>query len=289
MPREREKLCVIGCGLMGGSLLMGLEGKGYEIWAVDTDEQVVREVLGQGLAERASVQSAEAIAWADITVLCVMPQTAMEIISRHADAFAPGSILTDFCGVKSAMLATAQECLPQGVSYVGAHPMAGLERGKFISATAILYQRSNALLTFASGTNPEAIEAVSCLLKRAGCARVLQCSAEKHDEMIGFTSQLMHLLAASIANHPLYPLSRGYEGGSLRDFTRIATLDAEMWSALCMLNREYLTPVLKDYISQLTLILETLERDDVGRLKEVLSSSNTVKEQWIHAPAKRAH
>lgn len=167
--------------------------------------------------------------------------------------------------------------------------MAGLERGKFISATATLYQRANALLTFPPETEEEAIEAVFCLLKRAGCVRITRCSAEKHDEMIGFTSQLMHILATGIANHPLYPHSRGYEGGSLRDFTRIATIDAEMWSALFILNREFLAPVLKDYVKNLTFVLQTLEQEDRDALKTVLQSANTVKEQWIHAPAKSTH
>ena len=286
MRPEKEKLCVVGCGLMGGSLLMSLEGKGYEIWAVDTDEQVIQGIQKQELAEHVSTEPAQAIAWADLIVLCVMPQTAMDIISDYADAIKPGAILTDFCGVKSPIMLAAEQHLPSGVSYVGAHPMAGLERGKFVSATATLYQRANALLTFSPETEAAAVDAVSCLLKRAGCVRITRCSAEKHDEMIGFTSQLMHLLATGIANHPLYPHSRGYEGGSLRDFTRIATLDAEMWGTLCMLNREYLAPVLKDYLKQLTLVLETLEQADLNGLKTTLQSANTVKEQWIHAPVK---
>ena len=84
MRLEKEKLCVVGCGLMGGSLLMSLEGKGYEIWAVDIDEHVLEEIQKQGLAQHVSTEPAQAIAWADIIVLCLMPQTVIELMQNMA-------------------------------------------------------------------------------------------------------------------------------------------------------------------------------------------------------------
>ena len=289
MRLEKEKLCVIGCGLMGGSLLMSLEGKGYEIWAVDIDEHVLGEIQKQELAQHVSTEPAKAIAWADIIVPCLMPQTVIELMAEHGRAIKPGAILTDFCGVKSPILQAARQYLPSCVAYVGAHPMAGLEKGKFVNATPMLFNRANALLIPAPEAEDTAVDTVFCLLKRTGCVRITRCTPERHDEMIGFTSQMMHLLAAGIANHPLYPHSKGYEGGSLRDFTRIATIDAEMWSALCMLNREFLTPVLKDYVKNLESVLQTLEQEDTDGLKTMLQSANAVKEQWIHAPTKSTH
>ena len=161
--------------------------------------------------------------------------------------------------------------------------MAGREQGTFSSDIATLYQDANVLLTPADGASPDAVGRVRSLLKNAGCGQITLCSAEKHDEMIAFTSQLMHIMAASIANHPLYPRSMGYEGGSLRDFTRVATLNPEMWGTLCMSNGTALVPVLKDYIKQLELFLRKLEQTDAVGLKKVFKTANDAKEYWTQA------
>lgn len=277
------KLCVVGCGLMGGSLLMALKGKGYEIWAVDTDDRVLKDVKEQELADKYALTPRDAMAWADLVVLCTMPEAASGIVADPACRFKTGAVVTDFCGVKRPIMSAMKKYLPSGVTYVGAHPMAGREQGTFAHAIAELYQDANVLLTPADGASPDAVGRVSALLKSAGCGEITLCGAEKHDEMIAFTSQLMHIMAASVANHPLYPRSMGYEGGSLRDFTRVATLNPEMWGTLCMSNGTALVPVLKDYIQQLELFLRKLEQTDAAGLKKVFKTANDAKESWTQA------
>lgn len=276
-----KKLCVVGCGLMGGSLILSLQGKDYTIWAVDTDKDILKHPKLRSATWRCTSEFEEALAWADIVVLCTMPLVTLDIIRKHALLFSSNCIVTDFCGIKTAIMDAADKYFrPHNVRYVGAHPMTGKERGSFFNASADLYCGANALICPSSDANEEDTNSVRSLLRDAGCDLITVCGVEQHDKMISFTSQMMHILAVAIANHPQFMDSSPYEGGSLRDFTRIATLDVDMWGDLFQLNRAHLVPTLKDYVAEISSFIDALESGDTMRIKKKLMDSNTAKDRW---------
>ena len=280
MPREK-KLCVVGCGLMGGSLILSLQGQGYTIWAVDTDRTILDQRKLRSATWRCTSELDEALAWADIVVLCTMPLVTLDIIREHASSFSADSIVTDFCGIKTAVMDAVEEfLLPHNIRYVGAHPMTGKERGSFFNASSDLYVGANALVCPSPDSSSADTESIRTLLRDAGCQLITVCTVDQHDKMISFTSQMMHILAVAIANHPQFIESFPYEGGSLRDFTRIATLDTQMWGDLFQLNSEHLVPTLKSYVAELASFIDALESGDTNRLKKKLMDSNTAKDRW---------
>lgn len=262
---------------------MALNGGEYSTWVVDSDEEILAEARSKGLGDYYGTDPKQGMEWADIVVLCVMPNIALQIVKDFGKFLRPGAILTDFCGVKNILGREVENFLPKGVDYVGAHPMAGRERGSLANATPILYKSANALLIPLPTAQNSSIEEVKALLKALGCGRLTVCSIEKHDTGIAFTSQLMHVLAAALANHPSYLQTVGYEGGSLRDCTRVATLNPQMWTALCMENNKNLVPVIEAYIEELRKFSFMLQNENVKGLMELFQSGNAAKEKRTQA------
>ena len=226
------KITVIGLGLMGGSLVKALKKskKNYRIWAIDTNKKNIKSALKDKYIEKGFYNYSnikEAFEFADIIMICSIPSIALNIIKKYKNLIDDKKILSDFCGVKKDIFkATSNK------KYIGLHPMAGKEKGGYDNSTESLFKNSNAIIVVNDKAKKEDIKKIEKLSKDIGCKKIIFSNAEKHDYMIAFTSQLMHIIACSIVNHKQFLESLGYEGNSLGDHTRVGTIDADMWSEL---------------------------------------------------------
>ena len=275
------KITVIGLGLMGGSLVKALKKskKNYRIWAIDTNKKNIKSALEDKYIEKGFYNYSnikEAFGFADIIMICSIPSIALNIIKKYKNLIDDKKILSDFCGVKKDIFkATSNK------KYIGLHPMAGKEKGGYDNSTESLFKNSNAIIVVNDKAKKEDIKKIEKLSKDIGCKKIIFSNAEKHDYMIAFTSQLMHIIACSIVNHKQFLESLGYEGNSLGDHTRVGTIDADMWSELFLYNSKYLSKSLSQYINCLRDFKRALNNKNIKELKKLMINSNKIKSERL--------
>ena len=277
-----SNITVIGMGLMGGSLIKALKccNKNYNIWAIDTNKDNIDSALKDKYILKGDFNYdniENAIKWADIIMICTLPSIALEIINKYKPLIDNNKILSDFCGVKTDIFNNTKD-----KKYVGLHTMAGKEKGGYLNSSENLFKNSNAIITHNENADENDIKIIENMANDIGCANIIVSSANKHDEMIAFTSQLMHIIACSIVNHESFLNSLGYEGNSLGDHTRVGTIDANMWSELFMYNSTYLSDSLSKYIKCLNDFKKALDSKDIDELKNLMTNSNNVKNEWLN-------
>ena len=274
-------ITVIGTGLMGGSLIKALKysNQNYNIYAIDTNKDNIDSAIKDGYIEKGYYNYdniGECIKWSDIIMLCTLPSIAIEVINKYKHLIDNNKILSDFCGVKTDIFNNTKD-----KKYIGLHTMAGKEKGGYCNSSETLFKNSNAIIVNNENANEYDINIIKKLSKDLGCSKVIVSTSQKHDEMIAFTSQLMHIIACGIVNHDHFLASLGYEGNSLGDHTRVGTIDTNMWSELFLYNSEYLADALQKYINCLEDFKKALDNKNRDELKRLMISSNATKNEWI--------
>lgn len=277
---------VVGLGLIGGS--MALSGRGFRscrMQGVNRSRATIEQALQKGAIEvGASMQEEpegvrKLLSESDLTVLCLYPEQTLAFLKEYGGAIRPGSVVTDACGVKGAIVSGARELLPQA-DFVGGHPMAGREVSGFSAAQDDLFLGCNYVLTPMEWNKPESLDLLREWARYLGARKITETTPEHHDRMIAYTSQMAHVLAASVANMKELFESRGFEGGSFRDITRVATLNDGMWSELFSLNAPALTGILDELIENLSGLRQEIAKQDREQIAKILRSSTQRKEEW---------
>ncbi|WP_157151722.1 prephenate dehydrogenase [Brachyspira sp. SAP_772] len=275
-------IAVIGLGLMGGSLVKALNG--YNIWALDTNKEAIDNALEDKYIQKGSYDYSnieEMFSWSNIIMICTLPSIALDIINKYSSFITDDKILSDFCGVKTDIFNAVKN-----KKYVSLHTMAGKEKGGYNNSSESLFKNSNAIIIANDNASKEDIKKIEDLALNIGCKNVIVSTEKEHDKMIAFTSQLMHIIACSIVNHKDFLASLGFEGNSLGDHTRVGTIDANMWSELFARNSHYLSLSLGEYIKRLEDFQNALQNNDREKLRELMLSSNSIKEEWNNFKSK---
>jgi prephenate dehydrogenase len=272
-------------GLMGGSLAMTLRGfRDARIIGINRSKSPLAAALASGVIDEGYAldeeQTKRILGESDLMVLCLYPQLTIDLLKRFAPCFRPGGVVTDVVGVKELVIRAARETLPESVDFVGAHPMAGRELSGYEAAVPGLFQGCNYVLTPMPWNKPESVQLVREMALYVGAGRITVTTPEHHDRMIAYTSQMAHVLASAIVQSPHLLESKGFEGGSFRDVTRVAKLHPGMWSELFVLNREALGPVIRNLEDDLAALRELIERGDRAGLYAALAQSTARKETW---------
>lgn len=276
---ERKRIVVVGLGLIGGSLALALKGfEGYEIVGVDVSQPTLRFAAEHGVGDRVTEDAAAVLPGADVVVLALHPRGILRFLKEHRARFKQGCLVTDVCGVKSAVMEGAG-VLPEGVDFIGCHPMAGTEFSGIEHAFAEMFQGSHLILTPRESSTPEHVALMERLGAYIGCRDVYKTTPEEHDAMIAYTSQVMHIIAVSVCDDPMLFACRGFEGSSFRGCTRVAALDVGLWTELFSLNRPALLTVLDRLMENLGAYREALASGDSGKLAEKLAYSAARKRE----------
>ncbi|OEJ13087.1 prephenate dehydrogenase [Brachyspira hampsonii] len=281
-----SNITVIGMGLMGGSLTKALKlsNQNYNIYAIDTNRENIESALKDGYIEKGYFNYdniKELIELSDIIMICTLPSIAIDIIDKYKHLIDNNKILSDFCGVKTDIFNNTKD-----KKYIGLHTMAGKEKGGYINSSETIFKNSNAIIVNNENADESDIKIIEKLSKDIGCSKIIRSTVEKHDEMIAFTSQLMHIVACGIVNHDHFLSSLGFEGNSLGDHTRVGTIDSNMWSELFLYNSDYLYDALDKYIKCLNDFKYALKDKNRDKLKKLMDNSNTIKNEWIERKKK---
>ena len=266
-------IVIVGLGLIGGSMAKALRGfEDFDLIGVDVSEPTLRYALEQDVVDRVEPDPAKALAEGDLVFLCLHPQGIVDFMAQHRDHFKPGAMVTDVCGVKGAILEGAK-VLPDTVSFVGGHPMAGTEFSGIQHALVNMFHGAHYILTPNDQSRPEHVALMERLAVHIGCANIVKTTPENHDAIIAYTSQMMHIIAVAVCDDPSLFQYQGFEGDSFRGCTRVAALDVPLWTQLFTMNSKALGSALEELEKNIRAYRQAIEAGDTATLVEKLSYS----------------
>ena len=273
----KKTMAIVGLGLIGGSMAMALHGfEEYELLGVDVSQPTLRYALEHGIVDRISEDAQTALGQADVVFLCMHPQGIVNFLKQHREHFKPGAMVTDVCGIKGAIVQAAR-VLPEGVSFVGGHPMAGTEFSGIQNAIPNMFQAAHYILTPNEQSSADHIAMMERLAHHIGCADVVRTTPEQHDAIIAYTSQMMHVIAVAVCDDPSLFEYQGFEGDSFRGCTRVAALDVPLWTQLFSLNSQALCKALEHLEENIRTYRQAIQAGDRDALVEKLSYSSARK------------
>lgn len=275
-----KRVLIVGLGLLGGSYALALKEKGYHITAIDCNQDSIDYALSQDIIEAGSSQVSPALLSAcDIVVLGMYPKQIAPWLQEHQEHFAPGTVITDVCGVKTHLVAELEELLREDLHYVGAHPMAGKEVSGVRFADGKMFQKANFILCPTQNSKPNAVALIRQMAEDMGFRQISTLSPQEHDKAIGFLSQLTHVIAVSLMNCQENEDYAKYTGDSFRDLTRIASINEHLWSELFLCNQEILLEEIDGFVKELQDFRQILAEGNEQAMKEkcILSTQRKKK------------
>jgi len=269
---------IVGLGLIGGSFAKAYHAAGERVLAQDIDRDVLSfAVISSAVDEELTD---ETMAECDLVLLAVCPAAAVEWLRKNAPKIASHTIVIDCCGTKRMVCAACFPIAAQyGITYLGGHPMAGTQFSGFKYAKADLYHGAPMVLVPPRFDDIELLGRVKDLLTPAGFGSYSVTTAEQHDEMIAFTSQLAHVASNAYIKSPTAKKHKGFSAGSYKDMTRVAWLAPRMWAELFLENRDFLLKEIDCYIEHLSQYKAAMEQNDEEELIRLLDEGKKRKEE----------
>lgn len=269
-----KRILIVGLGLMGGSYARGFKKLGFTVTAITRSQSSIDYALENGIIDRGSCTPDPAlIGEADLIVFALYPHVFIDWIAENQAAMKPGVLLTDVTGVKGSVVERVQGMLRPDVEFIAAHPMAGREVYGVENSDDTIFRGANYIVTPTAKNTQAAIEDCLEIGRLLGFAHVSVLSPEKHDEMIGFVSQLTHCIAVTLMDCCDDEKLRDYTGDSFRDLTRIARINDEMWSELFLMNRTALLRQMDRFSEAFSRLRQALSDEDRETMREMMRVS----------------
>lgn len=281
-----EHLCVIGVGLIGGSLARALREAGHcrEVVGCGRRADGLEKAKALGVVDSYTTDPAEAVRGAEMVVLSVPMGAFPAVLGQIAGHLEPDAVITDVGSTKGAAVEAARQGLVDRFrSFVPGHPIAGTERSGVEASFAELFQERRVILTPTAETERAATDKVAAMWKAAG-AEVVEMGVEHHDRVLAGTSHLPHVLAFNLVD----TLARweeqeeifAYAAGGFRDFTRIASSDPVMWRDICLTNRAAILNALADFSTQMADLARAIDAGDGERIEEVFRRAKAARDKF---------
>lgn len=277
---------IVGLGLIGGSFARSYAQAGVRVLAWDPDEDVM---VAASMGTVSGELNDETLGECDIIVLACYPEACIEWLAAHAQALADatdteaimGPVVIDTVGIKGIVCERAFNLAREnGFYFVGAHPMAGTQFSGYAHSRADLFEGAPLVLVppaVDDSLKLELLSQVREMVRPLGFGKFSVTSAEEHDHVIAFTSQLAHVVSNAYVKSPTAQEHHGFSAGSYRDLTRVAHLNASMWAELMTDNAQYLSQELTYLIDSLAAYCDALEKKDEEQLEELLAEGDRIK------------
>ena len=272
------KVGILGLGLIGGSMARAFSKAGHTVYAADTDETILSFAQLSG-AVSAELNSSN-IGLCDLLLLAIYPEGSARWLEENAHLVSPNALVMDLCGIKEEI---CRRCFPlaeqYGFTFVGGHPMAGSHFSGFKYSRSNLFQGAPMVLVPPRFDDIMLLQRVKDALAPCNFGAFSVCTAQEHDRLIAFTSQMPHVLSNAYIKSPTALSHSGFSAGSYKDLTRVAWLNAPMWAELCMENRENMLYELDTYIRSLEAYRAALQAQDMAALTALLEEGRRRKEE----------
>ncbi len=274
-----KKILIVGLGLLGGSYAKALKRFGFHISAITKEQSSIDYALRENIIDEGSVELDENIIGnADLVIFALYPHVFVEWIEKNQGLLKSGALITDVTGVKRSIVYKIQEMLRPDVEFIAAHPMAGREVSGVENSSDKMFVGANYIVTPTDKNTPEAVQTCLELGRLLGFSNVTTLSPEKHDEMIGFLSQLTHCIAITLMTCNDMEDMEKFTGDSFRDLTRIARINDVMWSELFVENKDALLDQMNRFADKFNELKIMLETEDVDGMRKMMRHSTERRE-----------
>ena len=271
------KIAIVGLGLIGGSLGRAICSKTSDrVYAFDIDEKSMS--TGRLLSAYHERLTDKNVGEMDVIIFSLYPDVLERELDSYCKKLKNGCLVIDLCGNKRRVVNQMQGLAEKHphLEFISAHPMAGREFSGVSHSTTTLFDRASMILVPVKAD----IRTVKWLKEYSlalGFGKVVMSTAQEHDRIIAFTSQLAHLVSSAYVKSDQAQKSGGFSAGSFRDMTRVAKLSPEMWAELTLDNADHLTAELDKFIKHLTEYRDALSSGDKEQLVKLLEDGNRIK------------
>ncbi len=280
------RLCILGVGLIGGSLARALRAAGAdgEIVGYGRDAANLQRAVELGVIDRGETDLGAAVAGADLVVLATPLGAMRGLFANLRDHLAPDAVVTDVGSSKGSVVADARDGLTpaQLTRFVPGHPIAGTEKSGVEASFAGLFRERRVILTPLPENRPEAVARVRAIWQASG-SEVSEMSVAHHDVVLAATSHLPHMLAYTLVDTLARMQDKdeifGYAAGGFRDFTRIASSDPVMWRDVCLANRDAILEMIARFQADLALLADAIRDGDDTLLSEVFTRAKRARDR----------
>lgn len=278
MSRQTLHIGITGLGIIGGSMAKAVKKQTeHVVFGHDINDETIR--LAQAEHAIDGLLSQENLALCDVVFLGLYPRQAVEFVEQKIHYFKRGCIVMDLCGVKQFLQDRLGDlCAEHGVYYIGGHPMAGKEHWGFSSADAQLFHGASMIVTPDERIPDACLEKLSDLFSSIGFGRMTISTPDDHDRIIAFTSQLAHVVSSAYIKSPTAQKHMGFSAGSYKDLTRVAKLNAQMWTELFLENQSCLVDEIDTIISHLQEYRGAIASNNQEKLYRLLEDGRKIKE-----------
>lgn len=268
---------IVGLGLMGGSFAKAYQEAGHRVLAANRSRDTLKLAMDTGVVDGELTH--ETVGQCDLLIIALYPQATIDYLTDMAPYLQPHTQVVDTCGVKRVV---CEACFPlarqYGFPFIGGHPMAGTQFSGFKYSRASLYKDASMILVPDEEQSVD-LERVEQLLEPCQFGRMTVTTAENHDRMIAFSSQMAHVVSNAFVKSPAARTHKGYSAGSYKDMTRVAWLNETMWTELFLDNRDFLLEELDLFTDNLMQYRNALAESREAELKALLREGRLVKEE----------
>ena len=280
-----NKVTIEGVGLIGGSLAKALKEKNLAktVFGYGRDRSRLEEAKKHNIIDDYSTQIEKAVNHADIIVIATPVGTFRNIFSEVKPLIVDDVIISDVGSTKTNIVDIAKEILgDKSQCFVPAHPIAGKEKSGFEASDGNLYIGKKVIITPIEDNSSESIQVIESMWKNVG-AEVDFMSPQSHDDLLGMTSHLPHMLAFSLVNYLVdqNPSASIYAGGGFKDFSRIASGDAVMWRDICLQNKDKIITHLRGYQSTVEELIDAIDQEERDKLELLFATAKKTRDSWI--------
>jgi prephenate dehydrogenase len=267
---------IVGLGRIGGSLAKAYQAGGHKVYGFDRDESVLGFAILSGAVN--GKLDEKTVKECGAAFIAVNPGDTVAYLEKAAPDISKGTIVIDCCGVKRFV---CEKCFPiaekYGFTFVGGHPMAGSHSAGFKNSRANLFKGASMILVPPVFDDAALFGRIEEILKPVGFGHLTVTTAEKHDEMIAYSSQMAHIISNAYIKSPSARGHKGFSAGSYNDLTRVARLDADMWAELCIENSDFLINELDGFIQTIVRYKDALAKRDQKSLRDLLDECSRLK------------
>lgn len=282
-----ERLCIVGVGLIGGSLARAARRAGLcrRIVGVDADPANLQRAQALGVIDQGCADAAEGAKDADVVLIAVPVRATEAVLASLKPVWNPRSIYTDAGSTKANVVEAARRVFgTMPANFVPGHPIAGAERSGVDASHADLFHRKRVILTPTVETSPVAVQQAAGLWRAAG-AEVAEMEPCRHDQVLAATSHLPHVTAFALVDmlgreDETETIFR-YAAGGFRDFTRIASSDAAMWRDICLANRGPILQRIEGLRQELADVAALIEREDGDALLQLFQRAKAARQRFL--------
>lgn len=272
------KVGILGLGLIGGSMARAYAKAGHTVYAAERDETILSFAQLAGAVHDALDE--QTIPQCDLILLAIYPAGSAAWLEKNGHLVRPDALVMDLCGIKREI---CRRCFPMaeqyGFTFVGGHPMAGSHFSGFKYSRSNLFQGAPMVLVPPVFDDMELLERVKTALEPCRFGSFSVTTAEDHDRMIAFTSQMPHIVSNAYIKSPTALSHKGFSAGSYKDLTRVAWLNPQMWAELFLENKDNLLFELDFYLKSLSAYRDAISAEDLNTLVQLLDEGRKRKEE----------